>query len=153
MVLNSPDGQPVPTALLERAIGATLSEEGVQEGEVSVTFLTDSPILDLNRRWLGHDWIPDVLSFALHDPGEPPIGDVYVGVDQAARQAREHGVSHEEELVRLAVHGTLHILGYEHPEEDPESSPLFQKQERLVQQVMRGEDAPAHGSVASEPTP
>jgi probable rRNA maturation factor len=107
-----------------------------------VALLADEPILELNRTWLGHDWVPDVLSFALHDAGEPPVADIYVGVEQAARQARDHGVSLEEELVRLCIHGTLHVLGYDHSEAearsggDPETSHLFAAQEALVRKVM-----------------
>jgi probable rRNA maturation factor len=80
-----------------------------------------------------------VLSFALHDEGEPPLGDVYVGVEQARRQAAEAGVAETEELVRLAVHGTLHVLGWDHPEE-PEArfrSPMWLRQEALVAEVMQ----------------
>lgn len=105
---------------------------------MSLIFLRDPPIRELNRSWLDHDWVPDVLTFPLHGEGEAPFGDIYVGIDQALRQAREAGVSFEEELVRLAVHGVLHLLGYDHPEEpdERESSPHFRIQEELVRRVM-----------------
>jgi probable rRNA maturation factor len=61
---------------------------------------------------------------------------VYVGAEQAARQAAEAGVGVGEELVRLAVHGTLHVLGHEHPEGDGrEESPMFALQEALVREI------------------
>jgi probable rRNA maturation factor len=63
-------------------------------------------------------------------------------VEQAERQAREHGVSFEEELVRLCIHGTLHVLGYDHgaqeEEEGTAESAMFRKQEALVREVMAG---------------
>ena len=67
------------------------------------------------------------------------VGDVYVGIEQAGRQAAEHGVPLDEELVRLAVHGTPHVVGHDHPE-GPErlESPMFVLQERLVRDVMEG---------------
>ncbi len=114
-----------------------LVREGVGEGEMSITFLGDEAIRELNRDYLDHDWIPDVLSFALHDEGEAPHGDIYVGFEQARRQARREGVSQEEELVRLVLHGLLHVLGHDHPEapEERKDSRLYRLQEELVQAV------------------
>jgi probable rRNA maturation factor len=112
--LQAPGGERIPEAALRAALERVFAREGVEGGELSITFLADAPIHALNLRWLDHDWVPDVLSF----PMEPPLlGDVYVGHAQALRQAREHGVPPEEELVRLAVHGTLHLLGHDHPED------------------------------------
>ncbi len=128
----------VARALLERAVRATLTEERVPVAEISLTLLGDDAIRDLNRRWLGRDRPTDVLAFAL-GTGEEPLGDVYVGVEQARRQAREAGVSAREEIVRLAIHGTLHVLGHDHPE-GPErvDGPMFALQERLVARVLGG---------------
>ncbi|MSR22466.1 MAG: rRNA maturation RNase YbeY [Gemmatimonadetes bacterium] len=112
--LNAPSGHRLPRTLIERAVRTTLQQEGVSAAEISVTFLSDGPIRDLNLRWLGHDWVPDVLSFRLHDPSEPSVGDIYVGFEQAARQAAEDGIPLEEELCRLAIHGALHVLGHDH---------------------------------------
>ena len=116
------------------------SPAGEDGDELSITFLEDGPIRDLNRVYLGHDWVPDVLSFTFPEP--PPLGDIYVGMEQAARQAMDEGVSFEEELVRLAVHGTLHVLGYEHPEDpgEREASEQYRIQEAVVREVMG--DAP-----------
>ena len=112
------------------------SPAGEDGDELSITFLEDGPIRDLNRVYLGHDWVPDVLSFTFPEP--PPLGDIYVGMEQAARQAMDEGVSFEEELVRLAVHGTLHVLGYEHPEDpgEREASEQYRIQEAVVREVM-----------------
>ncbi|HSM05867.1 MAG TPA: rRNA maturation RNase YbeY [Longimicrobiales bacterium] len=125
---------------LHRAVAATLDHEGVEEGEISLSLMSDAAIQGLNRDHLGHDYPTDVLAFALWSPGEPVLGDVYVGVEQAVRQAREEGVPVEEELVRLAIHGTLHILGHDHPDEAearPES-PMYGLQEELVRVVLAG---------------
>ena len=141
--MNVPDGFSGPVPPLEEAVRTTLEAEGVVEGEVSVTLLGDPDMAELHGRYLGKSVPTDVLSFALHSPGDPPLGDVYVGHDTAARHAGEHGTTPGEELVRLAVHGVLHILGYDHPLEDRESSPMFQRQEALVRRVLlrpAGED-------------
>jgi probable rRNA maturation factor len=123
---------------LRRAVLAVLEEHGVAEAELSLTLLDDPRIRVLNREHLDHDWATDVLAFALWEEGEPVLGDVYVGVDQAARQAEELGVPLEEELVRLVIHGTLHVLGHDHPEEGDAraASPMYRLQERLVREVL-----------------
>ena len=124
---------------IEAAVRHVLRAEGVAEGEVSVALVGDDEITSLNRQWLDHDWATDVISFNLNGPGEPPLGDVYLGVEQAARQAAELGADPGEELLRLAVHGTLHVLGYEHPEgADRADSEMFRRQEALLRESLSG---------------
>lgn len=123
-----------PSDALEAAVRAVLEDGGVEEGEVSLALLDDEAIRELNARHLDHDRPTDVLAFALWEEGEPVVGDVYVGFEQARRQAAEAGVDLDEELVRLAVHGTLHVLGWDHPEEAEarDDSPMYRRQEALV---------------------
>ncbi len=87
----------------------------------------------LNGEYLGHDRPTDVISFGLAGPDGRLAGDVYVCRAVAARNARRHGVSLRQELVRLVIHGTLHALGYDHPDGDHRTrSPMWQRQERYV---------------------
>lgn len=129
----------VPRESLERAVRAVLDRQGVDEAEISVALLDDPAIRALNRAHLGHDRPTDVIAFALWDEGEPVVGDVYLGWEQALRQADEAGVGAEEELVRLVVHGTLHVLGWDHPEAaaDRAESPMYRRQEALVREVLQ----------------
>lgn len=128
----------LPQDLLEAGLRAVMAREGSNQGELSVTFLTDEEIQALNLEYLGKDHPTDVIAFALHDPGNPPLGDVYVGYSQARRQAEELGVELEEELLRLVVHGALHVMGHEHPEgEDRLGCEMFLLQEALVAGVLR----------------
>lgn len=83
---------------------------------VQVTFLTQPAMRRLNREWKGHDRPTDVLSFALQGPEGDFVGDVYICPAVARRQAREFLVTPREELLRLVIHGTLHLLGHDHPE-------------------------------------
>lgn len=125
-----------PGDLLDAAVRLTLTAEGHGSAEISVTLLGDDEIQRLNAEYLGQDAPTDVLAFALGDE-RAPLGDVYVGVTQARRQAEELGVPVTEELVRLVVHGTLHTLGYDHPEGvERASSPMFVRQEELVRQAL-----------------
>ncbi len=140
--VNAPEGTRVPRGLIDRALRATLRREEVSRAELSVTFVGDPEITELHSRHRGRAEVTDVLSFALHQEGEDPLGDVYVGHAQALRQAAEAGAEADQELVRLAVHGTLHVLGYDHPE-GPERvrCEMYQVQE----EVLRG--------LASKPDP
>jgi len=139
IALNVPGSHDLPLTLMRRGVEVTLEHEGVEAAEVSVTCLDDEPMRELNRTWLDHDRVTDVLAFPLHEEGEPPLGDVYIGVGQARRQAAELELPLEEELVRLTIHGVLHVLGYDHPETADaarESSLHYRLQERLTRRVM-----------------
>lgn len=138
--VNQADRMPVSEALIERAVMTVLEAEEVESCDFSVTFLDDAEIRELNRDFLDHDWSTDVLSFALEPGGESPAGavegEIYIGADRAQSQARERQIAPEVEAVRLAVHGTLHILGFDHPAEDREESPFFERQEAFVRRVV-----------------
>jgi probable rRNA maturation factor len=130
---------PVDAKRIEAAVRHVLRAEGVKAAEISVALVGDDEIAALNQQYLEHEGPTDVISFHLHGDGEPPLGDVYVGVDQAARQAAGFGASVADEVLRLAVHGTLHVLGYEHPEgEDRAGSPMFLRQEALLKEFLSG---------------
>ena len=134
------DRLPVDRALIEAAAHAALSTKDVESGDLSITFLDDAGIRDLNREYLDHDWSTDVLSFGLEsgprEPANSVSGDVYIGADRARAQAQEREIPPSEEAVRLAVHGVLHVLGHDHPDEGRDDSDFFRLQERLVRQVV-----------------
>lgn len=122
--------------LLRRAAETALeSAEGPLRGEVSVTCLPADEIARINREYLDRDGPTDVVAFDLG--GDELLGDVYVCPEVAERVAREEGVELREELVRLVIHGVLHVLGHDHPEDDGRwESPMFRLQERLVSDVL-----------------
>ncbi|HAC07989.1 MAG TPA: rRNA maturation RNase YbeY [Gemmatimonadetes bacterium] len=125
----------VEEALLEAAVRKALDADG-REAELSVTLVDDAEITRLNREYRGKDRPTDVISFSLGSPDQP-LGDVYVGAEQARRQAEALAVPLSEELVRLAIHGTLHVLGHDHPDGDDRfSSPMYVLQEQLVGEVL-----------------
>ena len=122
---------------LRSAVSLVLRSAGLSEGEISLTLLDDDSIRELNRTYLGQDAPTDVISFALHEGDEAVLGDVYVGYEQATIQAVEAGISVEEELARLSIHGTLHVLGYDHPDTEARpSSEMFVLQEQLVRKLL-----------------
>ncbi len=109
---------------LRRAVGLALSAHGLpSEAEVAVTLVDDAAIRRLNRDYRGVDRATDVLSFALNEGGEVPeppgpwrlvLGDVVISLERALAQGEEYGHGLGREACYLAVHGTLHLLGYEH---------------------------------------
>lgn len=124
---------PLPSDTVEEAARWVLESEGIPAAELSFAFLSDDEIAALNREYLHHEGPTDVISFPLHQAGHVPLGDVYVGLEQALRQAEEHSVPSTDEVLRLAIHGTLHILGYDHPVgEDRERSRMYLRQEELL---------------------
>jgi probable rRNA maturation factor len=101
--------------------------------DITVTFLSPRAIRRLNATYLAHDWPTDVLSFPLKQPDGRIAGDVYLCRAVAARQARAHHVPLREELLRLVIHGTLHVLGWDHPGgPDRIGSPMWQRQEAYL---------------------
>lgn len=125
----------LPPTLVRRVVRAVASAERPAPPlrQLSVTFLGPDRMRRLNRRHLKHDRLTDVIAFALRAPGGGLVGDVYVCRAVAARQAREAGCSLREELVRLVIHGTLHVLGHDHPAGPARTrSLMWRRQERLV---------------------
>jgi probable rRNA maturation factor len=123
-------------ALVGRAVAAVLAGER-RRAAISISFVGPDRIRRLNERWRGHDAPTDVLAFALPapgwGPGALPIGDVYVCPAIARHQARALGVPLREELLRLVIHGTLHVLGYDHPAGPARArSTMWRKQERYL---------------------
>ena len=124
---------PLSRAAVRRIVLAVLRGER-RAALMSITFMGRDAMRRLNAEHRGHDRPTDVLAFSLPQPGLLPMGDVYVCSWVAARQARVHGVSVREELVRLIVHGTLHALGRDHPEGPGRTrSAMWRRQERYVE--------------------
>jgi probable rRNA maturation factor len=106
------------SALVNAALMTLARAAPSVRGDVTVVLTTDRAIRSLNRKYRGHDRPTDVLSFDIGsglDSGEP-FGDVVISVETARRQAREYDAPLQTEMVRLLVHGTLHLCGYDHQE-------------------------------------
>lgn len=118
---------------------AALKAERVANGMLSITFVGRAAMSELNQRYLGHRGPTDVISFGLgrHGGRGPVVGDIYICAEIARANAKRQGVSAQEELLRLVVHGTLHVLGYDHPVGATRTtSPMWRKQERIVARVI-----------------
>ena len=125
-------------AYIRKAVEAALNYEKVEDASISVTLLNDTRIRQMNRKYLEHNSVTDVISFPLYERGEPPVGDVYIGYEQAERQASDVDIDMTEEVARLAIHGTLHVLGYDHPEDETRTkSEMWQLQEEILRALQR----------------
>lgn len=120
---------------LRRAIAATLEMEHASDREVSVLLTDDREIHQLNRDYRGVDKPTDVLAFAYDEVDGPlgavgPLGDVIISVEKARSQSAQRKVDLDKELELLAVHGTLHLLGYDHAE--PDEARLMRNRTRTI---------------------
>jgi len=101
----------------------------VPAADVTVAFISDRAMRELNRMWRGQRTTTDVLSF-LAEQAEfekaagSTLGDIVISIEQAARQAKEHGLSCENEIAQLIVHGLLHLSGYDHETDHGEMNRL-----------------------------
>lgn len=140
-------------ALLENILQKAGEVEGIESGEVALTFVDNTRIHELNLEYRGIDRPTDVLSFAMNESGEDELdiiyeveegealegvpdvlGDIIISVTRAQEQALEYGHSLERELGFLFVHGFLHLLGYDHQDEVSEAE-MMSKQEKVLAQV------------------
>jgi probable rRNA maturation factor len=97
---------------------------------VSILLTDDTGIKELNNLYRNIDRPTDVLSFPMKDPYM--LGDIVISVERAREQAACYGVPFDEELARLIVHGTLHLLGYDHAKGGRQASKMKKKEEELL---------------------
>ncbi len=115
-----------------------LRAEGARDAMLSITFLPRRAMARLNRRHLARAGATDVIAFGFAPAGTraPVVGDVYIAPEVARVNARRLGVPVREELARLVVHGTLHVLGHDHPENGSRvDSPMWRRQEQLLDRL------------------
>lgn len=96
----------------QRVVRSVLRRESKHLSSVSVVFVGSRFIRRINRDFLGHDDITDVISFPLQD-GLGVDAELYINLERAKSQAREYNVKFKDEVLRLVIHGTLHVLGYD----------------------------------------
>ncbi len=99
---------------------------------VNIIFLGDKRITELNRMYFGKNSTTDVISFNFDD--NDLLGEIYISLPQARRQAKEYSVFIKQEVKRLLIHGLLHLLGYDHTDKDNRSK-MIALQENYLKQV------------------
>ena len=143
IITNDPETLVVPDGLEDAVkIAAEKVAElyGLQNAEVSVTLTDDAHIHELNKTYRGVDRPTDVLSFALTEsevgggPETEILGDLVLSVERVAAQAEEYGHSLRREAAFLTVHGMLHLLGYDHIEDEDREE--MEREQRAVMDAL-----------------
>ena len=117
IILNRQRKRPVRAAALRRRLGALAARHGAAGADVTLVVVGDRAMRTLNRRWRKKDRATDVLSFANGDTtpdGRRALGDIVIAAPTAERQAKAGGRALDREMEILAVHGFLHLLGFDH---------------------------------------
>lgn len=122
---------------LKQLLENVCKDEKLGDGEFNVIIVTSDFIHNLNKEYRNIDRVTDVISFALEDDktfnldGYRVLGDIYICLDKVKGQAEEYNHSFKRELSFLAVHGLLHLLGYDHMKKEEEEV-MFAKQEEVL---------------------
>ena len=124
---------------LADVLGQLLTENSLGDGEVNLIITGDDELEKLNRQYRGKEGPTDVLSFPYLDPGmeevqqgeDFAVGDIYISLDRALTQAEEAGIKAEMEIALLAIHGLLHLVGYEHDSESG-AELMHQKEQKTL---------------------
>ena len=121
--------------------GKILKKLDLDGVEVSITLTDDDNIKILNRDWRGKDKATDVLSFPINE--KPAryrykiLGDIVISLPYAKKQAETIGLSYKEEILRLLIHGILHLLGYDHEKSEEEAKIMFDLQDKIFEDLKK----------------
>lgn len=125
-------------SILNKVLKKTLKEEKVKNAYFDVILVDEKTIQDINRDYRKIDRVTDVISFAFEDndnklyQNKRILGEIYICIPRMKEQAKEYGHSETRELAFLAVHGLLHLLGYDHMLGKKEEEEMFGKQEMIL---------------------
>ena len=138
----------IPTGLrmlVRRCCNAVLRMENFQgPAEISVTFVNNEQIHELNRQYRDKDMPTDVLSFPMgengvydvnHDTGAKILGDIVISMEKAVEQAKRYDHSLEREVGYLTAHSMLHLLGYDHETSGLDRVRMREKEEQIMTQL------------------
>jgi probable rRNA maturation factor len=118
-----------------------LKELNLDGVEVGITLVDNETIRELNKNWRNKDKPTDVLSFPIDE--KPPkyryriLGDVVISLPYAKEQAEKIGFSYKEEILRLLIHGILHLLGYDHEKDEEEAKIMFDLQDKIFENLRK----------------
>lgn len=99
--------------LLKTFLASIFAKEKTEFKSVSYIFCTDDYLLKLNQKYLSHDTLTDILTFTLSGTSLPIVSEIYISVERVKENATELNVTYESELLRVMIHGILHLCGYE----------------------------------------
>ena len=133
LVINRSDGD-IDTEFYKRVVERILVEETGRDDAVLV-FVDEEEISEMNERFRGMEGPTDVLTFVYDD--EDLLGEIIVCPEVVERNAESFGVEPEEEMLRVVIHGALHLSGYDHEFDESRAEEMFKKQEKLLREFLR----------------
>ncbi|MGP0594756.1 rRNA maturation RNase YbeY [Nitrospira sp. T9] len=123
---------------VRRLTQAVLQQAGYSSANLSLTFVGKTRMQKLNRTYRQRDYATDVLAFPMQDALQSPlafVGDVVICIPVALAQAPRFGNTADEEILRLLIHGTLHLLGYDHETTDREAKRMKRKERTIFSRL------------------
>ena len=136
-VFNNTNKEIKELDILKKYLKYAIKELKIEKGIFNIIFVSNEEIHEINKKYRNTDRVTDVISFALEDNEDVVykdfrlLGDIYIAIDVAYDQALEYNHSREREVCFLATHGILHLLGYDHMNEEEEKI-MFSKQDELL---------------------
>ena len=112
-------------------ITAVINSEDKSEGEINYIFCTDDYLLNINIQYLNHDTLTDIISFD-YSVGNLLQGDIFISIDRVVENAADFGVSFDEELKRVMIHGVLHYCGYKDKSTKDEALMRLKEEEKML---------------------
>jgi len=110
---KSDENIPFSAEHLQRIVHLVQDHEKRNFLHVELVFVSDTDIVEMNRQYLGHDHVTDIITFPYHEDDEPVEGTLFCCAPQIRRQSEELDVSFDEEVLRIVIHGLLHLVGHD----------------------------------------
>lgn len=114
---------------ISRWVRAVAAGYGFATGDITYIFCSDERILEVNRQFLGHDYYTDIITFDYSTPSRIS-GDIYISLDTVASNAEQLGIAFDDELLRILIHGVLHLTGQ--GDKTPESKAVMTDKENAA---------------------
>jgi len=97
---------------LKKWIKATIEKEGYKLSELNFIFCSDDYLLEINQQYLNHDTYTDIITFDNAEVNKQIVGDIFISIDRVKENAQTFKTTEFDEVCRIMIHGTLHLLGY-----------------------------------------
>jgi len=123
----------LPHKKVKNIINLVLKDNKIDNASVNVIYCNDLQIHKINKDFLNHDYPTDIITFPIDD--DPLIYEMYISIDTAINNAEYYNVSLSDEILRLAAHGSLHIIGY-NDISDAERAIMQSKEDYYLHQIM-----------------
>lgn len=122
---------------IESWIRAVAAGYGFATGDITYIFCSDERILEVNRQFLQHDYYTDIITFDYSTPNRI-AGDIYISLDTVASNAQELGIAFEDELLRIIIHGVLHLTG-QNDKTPPDKAQMTSKEDAALKRLLKGD--------------